>query len=285
MSKITLRIAAVVREGRVGASIGRRLRHIPSPLDLVREVRERWLRARILRGVLHGRDGPSLISVRGRTVSAQAAVMMASFGRALAGESKLPSTIRDIKGMSGQKYRSFINNLVESLDGSVRYLEVGSWAGSTATAALFGNKVKALCIDNWSQFGGPRTEFFANLEMVKSPDVDFSFIENDFRSVDFSAVGLFNVYLFDGPHSEQDQYDGIVLAQPALNDSYILIVDDWNWRSVRNGTLRALSDIGVQIEALIEVRTSFDNIHPTKHGKESDWHNGYFIASLRKEFV
>jgi hypothetical protein len=285
MSKLNVQIGAVVREGRVGASISRRLRRIPSPLDLVREVRSRWLRTRTLSGVLRGRDSAALISVRSYSVSAQADVMMASFGRALAGQSKLTPTIRDIKGMSGQKYRSFINNLVESYDGSVRYLEVGSWAGSTATAALFGNKVKALCIDNWSQFGGPRTEFFTNLEKVKSPDVDFAFIEKDFRSVDFSSVGLFNVYLFDGPHSEQDHYDGIVLAQHALNDRYILIVDDWNWRSVRNGTLRALSKIGVRIEAAIEVRTTLNNTHPTKHGKESDWHNGYFIAALQKEHV
>jgi len=56
------------------------------------------------------------------------------------------------------------------------------------------------------------------MERVRSPTVDFRFIESDFRAVDYSAIGRFNVYLFDGPHQEQDQYDGIMVARTALDD-------------------------------------------------------------------
>ena len=83
--------------------------------------------------------------------------------------------------MSGQKYRTFINLFVHSSP-NPRYLEVGSWAGSTAVSALYGNQVKAVCIDNWSQFGGPRDKFFANIAMALSPEIDFSFLEQDFRT-------------------------------------------------------------------------------------------------------
>ena len=119
--------------------------------------------------------------------------------------------------MSGQRYRSFINSLVASHP-DPRYLEIGSFAGSTATAALHGNRGKALCIDNWSQFGGPHSDFFDNIEKVLSSDIDFSFLEQDFRAVRYDRIGTFNIYLFDGPHEERDQYDGIALAQPALTD-------------------------------------------------------------------
>jgi hypothetical protein len=43
--------------------------------------------------------------------------------------------------MSGQKYRSVINQLVGSIS-DARYLEIGSWAGLTAATALYGNTVK-----------------------------------------------------------------------------------------------------------------------------------------------
>jgi hypothetical protein len=43
----------------------------------------------------------------------QAALLKTAFMRALAIDTKLPSAIRDMPGMSGKKYRYLINNLVE----------------------------------------------------------------------------------------------------------------------------------------------------------------------------
>jgi hypothetical protein len=191
-----------------------------------------------------------------RSDSAIDKLVMQSFARALMHDSKLPDYVRAIQGMSGQIYRSFINNLMGDC-AAARYLEIGSWAGSTAAAALYGNKAKCLCIDNWSEFGGPRDAFFSNIARVRSSDIDFEFIEKDFRAVDYSAVGSFNVYMFDGPHAPADHYDGIKLVQPALDASYVLIVDDWNWAAVREPTLQALIDTNSRIESCIEVRTTF----------------------------
>lgn len=206
----------------------------------------------------------------------------AALSKAIANESKLSDEIRSIEGMSGQKYRSFINNLISSLS-DARYLEVGSWAGSTATAALYQNSVKCTCIDNWSEFGGPKEKFFSNIEKVKSPKIDFQFIEKDFRAVDYSAAGSFNVYMFDGPHEEKDQYDGLMLAQPALDSSYVFIVDDWNWERVRVGTLKAIASSNSRVSFCTEIRTTRDGSHPLIAHTQSDWHNGYFIAVLHKQ--
>ncbi len=201
---------------------------------------------------------------------------------ALIGESPLPHEIRGIKGMSGQRYRAFINGYVRATS-DARYLEVGSWAGSTAAAALYGNRVEALCIDNWSEFGGPREAFFSNIELARSEHTRLRFLERDFRAVDYAALGSFNIYLFDGPHGEVDQCDGVLLAQPAVTDRYLLIVDDWNWRAVRNGTLRALHRLRSRIEAAVEIRTTLDDSHPQVSMEKSDWHNGYFLAVVRKQ--
>jgi hypothetical protein len=193
----------------------------------------------------------------------------------------LPASVRDIEGMSGQKYRSFINSLVRRHPDPM-YLEIGSWKGSTAVSALFDNRVKALCIDNWCQFGGPKDEFMTNIQIAKSQDISFDFIESDFREIGYHNIGKFNIYMFDGPHKQEDHHDGIVIAQEALEDEFILIIDDWNWYSVRIGTLEGIVETGCTVVSSVEIRTTSDDMLPVVRGRDSDWHNGYFIAVLRK---
>lgn len=207
---------------------------------------------------------------------------------AIAMDFKIPDHIRYMDGMSGKKYRYFINNLIGSME-DARYLEIGSWKGSTASSAIYGNKCKALCIDNWSDFlwgaskESVRGEFEANVTGAAGSTADFSFIDDDFRKIDYSTLGKFNVYMFDGPHSEQDQYDGVIIAQPALDDTFILIVDDYNGPGVRAGTERAIKDLGLTIISSIDIMTRNDDQHPEIAHQRSDWHNGYFIALASKK--
>ena len=114
-----------------------------------------------------------------------------------------------------------------------------------------------------------------------------SFLERDFRSIDYKNIaevfGLFDVYLFDGPHEHQDQLDGLLVAQPTLKPSYVQIVDDWNWPEVRSGTLQAIADLGLQVEFMAEIRTSMNDEHaPPPFAEASDWHNGYCISVLSR---
>lgn len=198
---------------------------------------------------------------------------------------KIPDWIRYMEGASGKKYRYFINNLISLLD-DARYLEIGTWAGSTACSALYGNKVKSLCVDNWSEFGGPKDLFFKNIKKVQeeTPTLDFSFIENDFKLINFNDIGKFNVYFYDGSHNEYDQYMALMLAQSALDDTFVFIVDDWNWVGPRNGTWKAINELQLKVLSSIEIRTITDDVFhaPDLNGTNSDWHNGYFISILQK---
>jgi hypothetical protein len=214
--------------------------------------------------------------------SALAAVLNRAFFQAMALDHKLPPWVVALRGMSGTKYRYLVNRLVEGMPGA-RYLEVGSWTGSTVCAAAFGNAVDALCIDNWSEFGGPRDRFLANVAAVTGPSTRIAHLERDFRKVDFASIGRFDIYLFDGPHGEQDHVDGIVMAMPALEDEFVLVVGDWNWAPVRAGTTRALRDGGIETLFAIEIRTTQNGGVPRGPLFEtSEWHNGYFIAVCRK---
>ncbi|MBV8457730.1 MAG: class I SAM-dependent methyltransferase [Acetobacteraceae bacterium] len=166
-----------------------------------------------------------------------------------------------------------------------RYLEVGVWAGSTLCSAIAGNGVRAVAIDNWSKFGGPRERCLENLTRFGTIS-DVRLVECDFRKVPFEDQGRFNVYLYDGPHSAEDQYDGLVLALPSLDAEFVFIADDWNWAEVRKGTRSAIERLGLEIVYAIEVRTTTNDSHPPHCGfdaKETDWHNGYFIAVLKKQ--
>ncbi len=246
-----------------------------------RVIREPWLRMVLRQPFVAAGGSPSIYLSGDFSASAMGRLAKNAFDEVLKQDRSLPSAVYDMEGMSGQKYRSFINKFVRWLP-DARYLEIGSCAGSTAVAALYGNKAKALCIDNWSEYGGPKAEFFANIESIRSSQLDFSFVEQDFRAVDYGSIGTFNVYLFDGPHSERDQYDALVLPQRALAETYLLVVDDWNWFRVRVGTLHALKHTGSKIECSIEIRTSLDESHPEIWGRNSDWHNGYFIAVIKR---
>lgn len=207
-----------------------------------------------------------------------------AFDEAMADRGKLDKRILAFPGASGRKYRLFINTLVGLLD-DARYLEIGSFTGSTLCTAIVDNKVKALVIDNWSQFGGPVKEFMHNVAEFRGSGAIISILERDFRGVDYAHIGKFNVYMFDGPHTERDHYDAVNLALPALDDHFLLIVDDWDWGQVRSGTEQAISDNGLTKKLWIEVRTTMDGTTPAIGHQQSDWHNGYLIAVMSKQVL
>jgi len=213
--------------------------------------------------------------------TALTAALSEAFEHALGEAAPLPPLVTGMEGMSGQRYRRFINRLIASLPRAA-YLEVGSWTGSTLCAAVHGNRLRAFAIDNWSMYGGPLQAFLRNLSECDCTGADLNFLTADFRQVDYTALGTFNVYLFDGPHEHADQHDGLVLAAPALAEEFVFLVDDWNWPAVRNGTAEAVAALGLNVLAGIEVRTTLDGSHPVVARQHSDWHNGYWLAVLRK---
>jgi len=217
-----------------------------------------------------------------------------SLSQTLAMDTKIPDWLKFMPGMSGKKYRYFINNLV-SLTENPRYLEIGSWTGSTVCSALYGNAAKAVCIDNWITF--PEEEqvrkffntedqkktFEINTKKVITEKIDFQFIESDFRKVNYNKLGKFNIYCYDALHDRKSQYDGITIAQPALDDIFTVIIDDWNLKEVRKGTFDAFRDLGIIVISKIEIKTTQNSAFPKFiHSHYSDWHNGYFIAVCEK---
>lgn len=233
--------------------------------------------------MLHPNEETS-IELSGHWDSPEAIRLSDAFFDAIGMRHRLPHHVRYMEGMSGKKYRYLINRLVNNTP-DARYLEIGSWKGSTACSAMANNKCRAVCIDNWSEtMRGvvARDDFLKNTASILTSDIDFTFIEKDFREVDYNNIGKFNIYMYDGCHGEKEQYEGITMVQPALDDIYTLIVDDWNGSDPQNGTINAIKDLGHELICRMDIITRRDDNHPQLYGESSDWHNGYFIALVKK---
>ena len=190
--------------------------------------------------------------------------------------SKITDDIIVMEGMSGTKTRHFYNNLLNVED--ARYLEIGTWKGSSVCSAMCSNKAKVTCIDNWSEFGGPKSEFLENLEKFKG-DNDATFIENDCFKVDVSTLPKFNIYMYDGNHTNDSHYKALLHYYDCLDDIFIFIVDDWNWHDVREGTINAINKLNLKVLYEKEIRLSLDG---TCTNNSNTWWNGIYVAILQK---
>jgi hypothetical protein len=193
--------------------------------------------------------------------------------------SKITNYIINMDGMSGTKTRHFYNNLLNTKD--ARYLEIGTWKGSSVCSAMCGNKAKVVCIDNWSEFGGPKDEFLFNFEHFKGEN-DATFIENDCYKVDVSVLPKFNIYMYDGNHTNESHYNALLHYYNCLDNVFIFIVDDWNWDDVRNGTINSIQKLNLKVLYKKEIRLTWDNSHTPQPLAAQTWHNGIYVAILQK---
>jgi hypothetical protein len=144
------------------------------------------------------------------------------------------------------------------------------------------NIATVVCIDNWSEFGGPKSEFLINFEKFKGVN-NAKFIEDDCYNVDVSTLPKFNMYMYDGNHTTDSHCKALVHYYDCLDDIFVFIVDDWNWPYVRNGTYESFKRLNLKVHYAKEIKTTNDDTHPP-FGSEPQqrWHNGIYVAILEK---
>jgi hypothetical protein len=126
--------------------------------------------------------------------------------------------------MSGIKSRHFYNNIANFDD--CRYLEIGSYKGSTACAALCNNKIKLFyCIDNWCEYENNKDEFLNNI---------YNYLENDCFTYDLTNFKVkLNVYMYDGNSSYKSLYKALEYYYDVLENKFIYIVNDWTTDDIK----------------------------------------------------
>lgn len=196
--------------------------------------------------------------------------------------SKEGRNIMEFEGYTGKKTRHFYNNICNT--NNVIYLEIGTYYGSSSISAVYKNNLTdSLFIDNWCQFGGNSNIFKSNIEKYIGTS-KYSFIEGDCWKVDLSEIKhQFNIYLFDGAHTEMDHFNALNYYLPVLQNQFIFLVDDYNWPNVRDGTMRAIRELNLKIIFRHEIFMSPDDIKdmPNHIGKLT-WWNGIGIFLLSK---
>lgn len=201
-----------------------------------------------------------------------------AFAKAERLESKISQDIIDMEGMTGLMTRHLYNNLLNMED--ARYLEIGVWKGSSCCAAMYGNNATVTLIEDFSGFGSPRQECLDNLGKYGT---NWELIESCCFKIDLSLwSSKFNIYLFDADHSENSTKLGISYYLPVLDDTFILIMDDWNMKEVRSGTRNGILENRLKILWSKEIRLTHDNSHTPADIAKATWHNGIAVYVLKK---
>lgn len=193
------------------------------------------------------------------------------------GMSQLPPEILAIDGMSSSKVRHFLNNVCSLPQAS--YLEIGVWKGSTFISALYGNKQmkNAIAIDNWSEFGDPAEQFMGNTKKWLS-NSSFMFYDQDCFKINKKTIfnNKVNIYFYDGNHARESQKLAFTYFNDIFEDTFIAIVDDWNWPQVAAGTDDAFKNLKYKI--LFEAK-----LFSAGDADRQNWWNGLYVAVISKQ--
>jgi len=214
------------------------------------------------------------------------------------GQSKLTEEILMMRGLSSVKMRHFLNNLCSIPDN--RYLEVGVWQGSTFISAVYDNEMHRLPvgIDDFS-YGTLdldvklRRSLYCNIHLKHRK---YKFIDQDCFTVDlvegpgptivgsgcgaegyrtYQSNNPFDIYFYDGDHDEAAQEKGITHFANVLSSTVIIVVDDWNWATTKNGTAAAFKKLNWTISKQWELPA-------TGNQDQENWWNGVAVFVINK---
>lgn len=205
--------------------------------------------------------------------------IQAAIANAKSGQSKCTEQILNMDGMSGNMTRHMYNNICayQKPDGTpTRYLEIGCFKGSSTLSALHGNDhLLTTVVDNWSEFSGPKEEFLQNIAPYQSDRLQI--LEKDSFAPDILQAlehGPYDIYLYDGCHLNDSHEKAITELWGALAKRCLILIDDYEWEIVRNGTAEGFRKVGANIVYQTEV------LHPKD--RYGFW-NGCGIFLIEKE--
>lgn len=191
-----------------------------------------------------------------------------AFARAEKLESKIPAEyLKKLTGLSSPKIWHLLNNLCS--DAKV-YFEVGTYMGSSLMAAVYDNDVKPVAVDNFCMKPKTRNHFFQNVKHMKN----LQFIEQDAFTIDAKTLPKIDVYFFDGAHDYDSQYKALTYFIDAMQDEFVLVVDDWNLESAQTATFAAIEKLNLEILEMEERNCPNKSV--------DDWWCGLSCMRLKK---
>lgn len=191
--------------------------------------------------------------------------------------SKISKEVINLGGDSGIKTRHFLNNLVQ-MNGA-KYLEIGVGGGSLTSAAMYNNCAKIFCVDNWC--GTPREKFMENYKKFKGNNYTKLF-EQSYKDVDINKLSKFNMILYDATLDYNDIYGTLPHFINCMDDVFVYIVDDINWRYIQTAAKKSIEDLNLTILYEKEILLTNDGTHTPMHIARETWWNGLYVVVLKK---
>lgn len=133
------------------------------------------------------------------------------------------------RGFSSTRVEHLLNGLVRAMPADEAYLEVGTLEGRTIEAAARGNPTKRLiAFDHELKYRAEVRNLPSNVDFRKVPWQD---------AHDLPPIG---VAFYDGDHSALDTRGFVHSVERHLAPNAILVFDDWDRASVREGVWSAV---------------------------------------------
>lgn len=188
-----------------------------------------------------------------------------------------------IPGLTSARVQSLINGLAKS---SSKYLEIGSYQGATAAAALSGNTLHAYFVDTWQEapqavrkgWETPTTnslqEFKDNIKPYRGENKVFISNSDMFR-VNLKNISDIDLFFYDGPHDFESTKNAVKYYAPSFANCSILIFDDANWTQVVQGAHKGIIEAGLKILYSKRVLNALES--------DTDWWNGLYIVVVEKD--
>lgn len=189
----------------------------------------------------------------------------------------------DIFGLTSIRVQTLLNSLAKGV-GS--YLEIGSYLGATAAAALKDNPLNAYFVDTWEQQIQPANQtagvappnnmdkFLSNID----PYIGLSKVlalNSEMLNVDITMIQQpIQMMFYDGPHDEENVIKAIQHYYPVLADECVIVFDDANWDGVVSGANKAFEIMNLQLVYKKLILNSQEN--------PREWWNGLYITVVKK---
>ena len=135
------------------------------------------------------------------------------------------------RGFSSSRIEHLLNGLVKAMPQSEQYLEIGTLEGRTLEAASVGNDGKTLIgVDPCEKYETIPDGFGENVAFIRSSWQEF------LSKPTLAPVGL---AFYDGLHDADETMGFMYAVEGHMADEGVLVLDDWDRTSVREGAFRA----------------------------------------------
>lgn len=196
--------------------------------------------------------------------------------------SGIPTIHNKIPGLTSPRVQTLLNSLASGVS---NYLEIGSYLGATACAALKDNPLNAYFVDNWKQPIQPqrgdvklpennKEEFEKNIREYKG-NSNITIYDADIFDVNiFEMKDQIQLFFYDGPHDFETTRQAVMFYYPTFAKEAILVFDDANWQGVVDGAASGLHEAGAHLV--------YEKLMLNSEENSREWWNGLYIVVIRK---